>query len=246
VSETRHEQHLARWAASGKPGTPPVPAATVVLVRDSSTGLETLMLRRNSKIAFGGMWVFPGGRVDEGDRDPAAPEDELAAARRAAIREAEEEAGLVLAPDALAPFSHWTPPPITPRRFLTWFFLAPAPRAEISIDGGEIHEHAWMSPAAALAKRDAGDIELAPPTWVTLHDLAAFACVDEVVAAVRGAEPERFETRICVEKAGPIALWHGDAGWETGDAARPGARHRLCMHGGAWRYECSGRIGWRR
>ena len=39
-------------------------AATVVLLRDGAGGLETLLLRRNSRIAFGGMWVFPGGRVD--------------------------------------------------------------------------------------------------------------------------------------------------------------------------------------
>ena len=44
-----------------------IPAATVVVLRDAETGLEALMLRRNSKIAFGGMWVFPGGRVDEED-----------------------------------------------------------------------------------------------------------------------------------------------------------------------------------
>jgi 8-oxo-dGTP pyrophosphatase MutT (NUDIX family) len=236
VTTRRHEEHLARWAVQGKAGTPPVPAATVVLVRDADEGLETLMLRRNSKIAFGGMWVFPGGRVDDADRDPGAPDDELAAACRAAIREAQEEASVVLAPDALAPFSHWTPPPITPRRFLTWFFLAMAPTHEVSVDGGEIHEHAWMSPEAALAKRDAGEIELAPPTWVTLHELAAFTTVDAALRAVRSREPERFETRICVEEAGPTALWHGDAGWTTGDAAAPGPRHRLCMHRGQWRY----------
>jgi len=60
----RAEDRLMRWAQEGKPGTRPVAAATVVLLRDGDEGLETLMLRRNSKIAFGGMWVFPGGRVD--------------------------------------------------------------------------------------------------------------------------------------------------------------------------------------
>ena len=44
-----------------------MPAATVVLLRETEQGPETLMLRKNSKIAFGGMWVFPGGRVDEED-----------------------------------------------------------------------------------------------------------------------------------------------------------------------------------
>jgi len=240
VTTTKHEDRIAKWAASGKTGSEPVPAATVILLRNGRSGLETLMLRRNSKIAFGGMWVFPGGRIDPEDRDPGAPEDELHTARRAAIREAEEEAGVVLVAADLAPFSHWTPPPITPKRFLTWFFLAEAPGGEISVDGGEIREHAWMAPAEALTRRDAGEIELAPPTWVSLHALSRHARVEQALHAARAREPERFATRICVEDAGPTALWQGDAGWESGDASVTGARHRLCMHGSGWRYERHG------
>ena len=41
-----------------------IPAATVIVLRDAPDGIETLMLHKNSKIAFGGMWVFPGGRID--------------------------------------------------------------------------------------------------------------------------------------------------------------------------------------
>src|SRR5258706_16043829 len=102
-----------------------IPAATVVLVRDGGGGLETLLLRRNSKIAFGGMWVFPGGRIDETDWDGVPPGDELAAARRAAVRETREEAGLTIAEETLVALSHWSPPALAPKRFLTWFFLAP-------------------------------------------------------------------------------------------------------------------------
>ena len=40
---------------------PPIPAATVVLLRDADDGIEVLMLKKNSKITVGGMWVFPGG-----------------------------------------------------------------------------------------------------------------------------------------------------------------------------------------
>ena len=197
------------------------------------------MLRKNSKIAFGGMWVFPGGRVDDEDRDPERPEDELVAARRAAVREAKEEAGLELRAGDLLPFSHWTPPPITPKRYLTWFFLAPAPDTEVVIDGGEIHEHLWMEPVDALARRDAGEIELAPPTWVTLNALARWESVARAIAAVAALEPERFETHIAVEEGGPTALWRGDAGWPSSDAAAPGPRHRLRMHAAGWSYERS-------
>ena len=44
-----------------------IPAATVVLVREGDSGVEVLMLRKNSKITFGGMWVFPGGKIDAAD-----------------------------------------------------------------------------------------------------------------------------------------------------------------------------------
>ena len=105
--------------------TAPVPAkpsASVVIVRDGERSLEVLMVRRNQKIVFhGGAWVFPGGRVDAGDEQPA-PNTELATARRAAMREAFEETGLAVAADKMLPFAHWTTPEGLPKRFATWFF----------------------------------------------------------------------------------------------------------------------------
>ena len=77
-----------------------IPAATVVVVRDGEAGVETLMLRKNSKIAFGGMWVFPGGKIDTADQvvgDDGAT-DELATAAAAAVREAAEEASVAVDP----------------------------------------------------------------------------------------------------------------------------------------------------
>jgi len=237
MSKETHDQRLARWARDGKAGSEPIAAATVVLLRDGRDGIETLMLRRNSKIAFGGMWVFPGGRVDEADRAGLAPDDELGAARIAAVREAQEEASLEIVADSLVPLAHWTPPAVTPRRFLTWFFLAEAPGGDVQVDLGEIREHAWMSVAEAFAKRDAQEIELAPPTFVTLHTLATHASVREALEHASRGEPEFFETRISVAEDGPIALWHGDAGYDTSDAQVPGTRHRLAMTRGAWTYE---------
>ncbi|HEY2303796.1 MAG TPA: NUDIX hydrolase [Acidimicrobiales bacterium] len=214
------------------------PAATVVVVRDEPGGPEVLMLRRNSKLVFGGMWVFPGGRVDPGDADPAHPDDELAAARRAAVRESEEEAGLALQAEALVPLSHWIPPAQAPRRYATWFFLAAAPReALVTIDGGEIHEHGWLRPADALARHASGEIELAPPTWVTLWCLAGAGSTEDALAAARSTDPARFATHMTTGERGPVALWHGDAGYSDGDVSRPGARHRLSMGPGGWLYE---------
>jgi 8-oxo-dGTP pyrophosphatase MutT (NUDIX family) len=213
-----------------------VPAATVILVRDGTAGLETLMLRRNSKLAFaGGMWVFPGGRVDPEDRVGGV--DDVIAARRAAVREAEEEAGLRVEEATLVEFAHWTPPPQAPKRFATWFFLAPAPVGDVVVDMGEIHDHTWTTPAEALRRRDAGEIELGPPTWQTLDRLRRSGTVAEAVAEAAGQPIEHFETHIGVVDGGLVAVWHGDAGYDDGDLDKAGARHRLWMLESGWRYE---------
>lgn len=216
-----------------------IPAATVVLLRDGADGLETLMLHRSSTVAFGGMWVFPGGRVDSGDHRPDDLDDE-APARRAAAREAAEECGLVIEPHEVVPYSHWTPPTFTPRRYSTWFFVARASEGEVLVDGGEIHDHAWLSPAEVLHRRDRGEVDLAPPTYVSLADLAAHDDVDTVLADAATRRPvPRYETRWVPVEGGAIALWAGDAGYDHEDGSAPGPRHRLWMLESGWRYERS-------
>lgn len=213
-------------------------AATVILLRDAEQGLETLMLRRNSKLAFaGGMWVFPGGRVDPADREGLAPEDDLGAARRAAVRESLEETGLAIREDALVPFSHWTPPDVAVKRFLTWFFVAEAPYGDVSIDLGEIHDQAWMSPADAMRRRNSLEIELLPPTWVTLDRLSQFRDVAGALQACRACTPERFSTRIAGVPGGGLTIWQGDVAYDGGDVHAEGPRHRLWMMPDGWRYE---------
>jgi 8-oxo-dGTP pyrophosphatase MutT (NUDIX family) len=228
-----------RWqqAAEGAEPVPIVAAATVILLRDGADGLETLMLRRDSRLAFaGGMWVFPGGRVDPGDF--AGDEtDDVTAGRNAAVREAAEEAGLVVSVDSLVPFAHWTPPPEAPKRFSTQFFVAPAPPGAVTIDDGEIRDHMWVAPADALRRRDALEIELAPPTWVTLHTLSTHPTVAAAIEATHRSEPEHFTTKAAFTDDGVVVMWHGDAGYEDGDATREGGRHRLWMADTGWRYE---------
>ena len=216
--------------------TPAIPAATVVLLRDGGAGVEVLMLHRTSKVAFGGMWVFPGGRVDDGDRAPGG--DEEAWARRAAAREAMEECGLAVEPDDLVPFSHWLPPAITPRRYSTWFFLARASDGEVVVDGGEIHAHDWLAAREVLDRRDRGDVDLAPPTWLTLHDLAQHDDVESALQAAAKRDPlPHYETRWAEVPGGAVAMWHGDGGYAAADPAQPGGRHRLWMVEAGWRLE---------
>ena len=197
------------------------------------------MLRRNTALAFaGGTWVFPGGRVDVEDLDPNQPDDEISAARRAAAREAREEAGLELDPTEFVVLSRWCPPPQAPRRFNTWFFVAAAGEGEVTIDGGEIHDHAWTSPREAMRQRRAGEIEMIPPTWVTLLGLSSFPTVAGALDSLRGRHPDEFVTRLVKLDDGRQALlWGGDSGHDSGSLDLPGPRHRLWLHEEDWRYE---------
>ncbi len=216
----------------------PIPAATVCVLRDSDEhGIETLMLRKNSKIAFGGMWVFPGGRLD--DDDYSENGDLETAARTAAVREALEEADIVIEPQSLVQVSHWTPPSSTPRRYATWFFAARLERSDVvTIDDGEIKEHSWVPPSAALERHRNGEIDLAPPTWVTLHQMIQFDSVAPLLDHLSGLVPDVYETRIGVTVEGTrVALWSGDAGYENSDAEAAGARHRLVLAKSGFQYE---------
>ena len=85
------------------PSAPIRPAATLLLLRDEPA-FQVLMVRRHHQIDFaGGALVFPGGKVEPHDGDPVPGGDgmdtEERAARIAAVREAFEESGVLLAVD---------------------------------------------------------------------------------------------------------------------------------------------------
>ncbi len=217
-----------------------VPAATVVLLRDGADGPETLMLRKSSKIAFGGMWVFPGGRVDDEDAPGASDEER---ARTAAVREAAEEASVCLSPASLVWFSHWTPPPVEIRRYSTWFFAARAPETEVCIDQGEITDSRWIRPLDALEQQRSKQIELVPPTFVTLHYLAMHESVGSALAGLVPAEgPRRYVTQIAKSDDGLVVMWEGDAGYPSRDASVAGPRHRLVMSKRGFSFDDSGAV----
>lgn len=216
-----------------------IPAATVVLLRDRADDVEVLMLRKTSKISFGGMWVFPGGRID--DADFQGTDDLESAARNAAARETAEEAGITVDAGRFEWFSHWTPPAaLGPhKRFATWFFAARIDDdQDVCIDEGEITEHAWLSPRHALQRHAAGEIDLAPPTWITLYHLSRYAPTHFILEHFRANEAKVYVTRVGVSAEGHrVSMWRGDAGHGTGDADTKGPRHRLVMAKDGFRFE---------
>jgi 8-oxo-dGTP pyrophosphatase MutT (NUDIX family) len=112
---------------------------------------------------------------------PAEHDDGLAAAR------ADLNAGslafgdllltndLVFDASELRVFSHWLTPQGAPRRYNTWFFVAPAPVGEEGThDDNELVASEWIRPADALARHASGHIDLIFPTEMSLRALSRY------------------------------------------------------------------------
>jgi 8-oxo-dGTP pyrophosphatase MutT (NUDIX family) len=232
------EQRRTGEFAQAAQGVVAAPAATVVLLRDGDTGLEVLLARRSSKLVFhGGAWVFPGGRIDPGDYGDA-PDDLARAARLAAVREAKEEAGVDVDADALVHLSNWTTPEGSPKRFATWFFAGPVRGGDEVADGSETDKLQWFRPAEALAARAAGEIELAPPQYVTLLDLREVATVADAMQSIAAATPIDYLPRFhFIDGGGAMCVYPEDVAYDDFEKLdSPGPRHRLLLGGERWEY----------
>src|ERR1700742_261502 len=181
------DRQLPRGAGDAA-DVPPIPAASVILLRNSP--LEVLMIRRHSKSTFvPDAWVFPGGVVEPTDHE-LGDGTELGTMRVAAARELFEESGIWLGatlanaeekprallageltfaslvresqPDfsGLVWTSRWITPVGVPKRFDTYFFLAIVDRdAVASAENVEAVEVRWIAPAEAI-----GNLQIVFPT----------------------------------------------------------------------------------
>ncbi|MFT6550565.1 MAG: 8-oxo-dGTP pyrophosphatase MutT (NUDIX family) [Zhongshania marina] len=213
-------------------------AATAVIVRDGDNGIETLLLRRHKQLKVGGgHWVFPGGTVDPEDILGTSSDEE--AARAAAIRETEEEAGIFLRAEDLLLLSHWTTPPLMGRRFATWFYLAEGDHADVVVDGEEMDDFSWATPAHFLELHRLGELALMPPTVVTLTELAACAKRVDATAFYTNRSVPYFEPKVSSHNDIVCMLYGGDAGYGDVDPTISGPRNRCYLEAGVWRYEFS-------
>lgn len=108
--------------------------------------------------------------------------------RRTGFADLLRDCRLTLRSDLLLPWSRWITPEFEPRRFDTYFFIALLPEGQRPRDvSGEADHTMWIRPADALARAEAGEIAMLPPTWITLAEIGA--CPDlaavPVTAAVR-------------------------------------------------------------
>ena len=227
-----------------------IPSASVLLLRKQNERIEVLLLKKNSKITFGGSWVFPGGRVDEEDNNDFY--SDFSAERRAVARECVEETGLKIDASELKPISVWKTPVTRPKRFSTVFFIYNAVdlNQPIRIDHGEIVESKWGAIPDILTQHDANQLSLAGPAYVTLSSISSLSSIDEIWAYFRHQGFKEFTPRVLLNNNGAICLYQGDEGYDqlNDDSISDcenlleriesaGARHRLYMSkSSSWKY----------
>jgi 8-oxo-dGTP pyrophosphatase MutT (NUDIX family) len=187
------------WLAHDRPPeTEPRLAATVMLVRDTSSGPEVYVQRRVATMSFApSRIVFPGGGVDPGDHglDVATPGlAELATAMgvpppraapyaAAAVREVEEECGVRLAVADLRGRGHWVTPAFEPRRFDTWILAAGMPPGQKATGRTSESDHGgWARPGGLLERFAAREVLMLPPQVWALEALAQFASAEAFLA----------------------------------------------------------------
>jgi 8-oxo-dGTP pyrophosphatase MutT (NUDIX family) len=184
--------------ASEEPANPR-PAATVILLRrggkHADRGLQVCLVRRNPEARFmPGVWVFPGGAVDEADGEGER------AHRVCAARELREEAGIELDPGELVAYSRWITPRLVPIRFDTRFYLGLAPaHSPPRPDGAETVEAGWYTPREALDAHGREEMALVFPTIKHLESLLPYSNAVEALEAARRREVRPIEPRVVGE-----------------------------------------------
>lgn len=193
------------------PTTVPRLAATVIVLRGGEEKLELLLAQRTPQAKFmGGAWVFPGGAVspEDGEGEPAL--------RAAAVRELQEEAGIIIGdPEELITFSRWITPAEVKIRYDTWFFLASLPSgAEAAVDGQEMVDARWYTPEQALAAGRAEEILLVFPTIKHLEQVSGFASASELLDHARARVVQPVQPRIIGSGEQARIVLPGEPGYE--------------------------------
>lgn len=159
-------------------------SASLLLIRPD--GAVFWVQRQVHDRFLSGFWAFPGGMTEKGETP-----------QQTAIRETEEETGYRHPTAAdLVPAGEWITPPYLGVKLRTRFFLARVAAdcpARVSTNCAELQAGEWIQPRDALARYEAGQALLAPPTHALLEALADGAVDD----------PARFLTDPHAQGAAP-------------------------------------------
>ncbi len=231
----------------------PIDAATVILLRDHTDGMQTLLLCRGKSLTvMNNAWVFPGGKVDAEDLHQvekiqtalAAPATELlnepklsntlaAALFETACRETREETGVNLELSQLQTWSRWvTPnePSMMKKRFDARFFLATLPDGQTAVhDGSEATDSRWITPRQALQDYSDLKIVLAPPQIMTLIALSNFNNAQECIDHASQTPAYSIKPQVIKTDSSRTLIYPGDPEHPESEQQMPGPT-RLIWH----------------
>ena len=213
----------------------PVPAATVMLLRDGDDGMEVFMIVRHEKSdVHAGALVFPGGRVDPEDYELAVDaavfpaqdgvDSAMATLRVAAVRETFEECGVLLArargDDALVSAARLQDIEAAHRAAMTrgerTFGAMLAAENLVLAPDTMVYFANWITPERRAKRFDTHFfLAAAPSDQVALHD--GFEAVDSVwiapgaalKRAKAGTYDLKFPTQMNLQKLGRQRLSKG-------------------------------------
>ena len=127
--------------------------------------------------------------------------------------------GLRLAVSRLGCRHHWVTPELMPKRFDTFFFVAPVEKGQqCRPDNHETVHGTWINPRKALAENQRGSLPLSPPTLVTLHQMLPFGDLDGLMTETRSRSwPVPITPRLWLLEDSALILepWDPEYGRET-------------------------------
>jgi 8-oxo-dGTP pyrophosphatase MutT (NUDIX family) len=146
--------------------------------------------------------------------------------------------GLRLAVGDMHYFGHWITPEGAPRRYDTRFFLAAAPPNQTPLhDDRETIANEWVRPADALARVDAGEMTMMPPTISSLKAIARFdTTAAALAAATEITDVPTILPRVIAYDGGVRIVLPGDPAYDE-----PSGADAASAHHGSWMDLADGR-----
>jgi len=110
--------------------------------------------------------------------------------------------------------ARWITPPLTPKRFDTWFYAARADSEQLAIcDGWETVDAEWIAPAEALRLAEAGERKVIFPTRMNLQLLAESRSAAEAMERAASRKLVTVEPKITQRPGGSVLVIPPDAGY---------------------------------
>lgn len=122
--------------------------------------------------------------------------------------------GVVIDLSALTVFARWITPPLTPKRFDTWFYVVTAPDDQLAAcDGRETVDAEWIAPEEVLRLAETGERKVIFPTRMNVRLLAEAQSAEDCVARAKERRLVTVEPQIRDRPDGKVLVLPPDAGY---------------------------------